>query len=205
MSTKHSPMTVSTESREEVVTIAHSEPFAVEAATRRDERIPLRHGKLLQVTSEDEQDRVMLIGKTGRIELTLEITESGAKLVLDATDVAIRAKNKVAVECDTFDVAARQFTARATESVTIEAPDAAVHATEGDLSLRANDDVKVNGERVLLNSDDDLRVPEWMKEELGAQLGRARADVKVAATEVSGDASLWSEFEAQSKGAGDQH
>jgi hypothetical protein len=200
MSVKH----LSTAGSHEPETISHSDPLAYEAAARRDERVPLRHGKLLQVTSEDDHDRVVLIGKTGRIELTLEITESGARVVLDAADLAIRAKNKVAVECDTFDVTARQFTARATESATIEAPDASLHATEGDLSLRANDDVKVNGERVLLSSDGDLQIPSWMKEELGAQIERARADATIPATDLSGDESLWREFEAQSPGPGDR-
>lgn len=171
-----------------------ADPLAYDVAERREERVPLRHGKLLQVTSEQDHDRVVLVGKTGRVELTLEITESGARVLVDAADLAIRAKNRVAVECDTFDVAARQIVARATESATIEAPNAAMHATEGDLSLRANDDVKINGERVLLNSDDELRVPEWMKSELGAKLERDRSEVKVDAADVTGDASLLAEF-----------
>ncbi len=201
MNTKHLPATELHESE----ALTPDEPLAFEAATRRDERIPLRHGKLLQVTSEDDHDRVVLMGKTGRIELTLEITESGARVVLDAADLAIRAKNKVAVECDTFDIKARQITAQASESATIEAPDASLHATEGDLSLRANDDVKVNGERVLLNSDGDLKIPTWMREELGASPGRARADVKVDASDESGDASLWQEFDARTNDHGEQN
>ena len=186
------------ENRDEETPVA--DPLAFDMAERREERILLRHGKLLQVTSEQEHDRVVLIGKSGRIELTLEITESGAKVVVDAADLAIRAKNKVAVECDTFEVAARQIVAKATQSASIEAPDASLHATEGDLSLRANDDVKINGERVLLNSDGDLRVPEWMKKDLGAKPGHDRSEVKsevkVEAADVSGDESLLSEFES---------
>lgn len=200
MSTTFSP----TADMPEAAATTHEDPLLVEAAARRDERIPLRHGKLLQVTSEGENDRVVLLGKTGRIELTLEITETGARVVLDAADLAIRAQNKVAVECDTFDIKARQITARAHENVTIEAPDASVHATEGDLSLRANDDVKVNGERVLLNSDGDLQVPAWMKEELAANAGHARADVRVEATNSSGDESLWQEHAARTNEAGER-
>ncbi len=194
MSAKNLPSASDESGYEEASTV---DPLAFDMAQRREERILLRHGKLLQVTSEQEHDRVVLIGKTGRIELTLEITESGAKVVVDAADLAIRAKNKVAVECDTFEVSARQFVARATQSATIEAPDAAMHATEGDLSLRANDDVKINGERVLLNSDGDLHVPEWMKKELGAKPAHDRAEVKVAAADVSGDESLLSDFESR--------
>jgi hypothetical protein len=164
-----------------------------DAATRREERLPLRWGKLLQVTSEDDHEHVVLLGKTGRVELTLEITESGAKVVVDAEDLALRAKRKLSVTCDTFEVDARRFDVRATESAGIEAPDASVHATEGDLSLRANDDVKVNGERVLLNSDGDVSVPDWMQKELGA---KRAVEEKIAAADVSGDEALLREFEA---------
>jgi len=172
-----------------------SPPLAVEAAARREERVPLRFGKLLQVTSEGDYEQIVLLGKTGRVELTIEVTETGAKVFVDAEDLALRAKKKVSVECDVFDVSARKIEARATESATIEAPDASVHATEGDLSLRANDDVKVNGERVLLNSDGEMRVPEWMKRELGAK----RAEAKIAAADVSGDEELLREFDSNQK------
>ncbi|AUX41543.1 uncharacterized protein SOCE26_029630 [Sorangium cellulosum] len=172
-----------------------------EEAARREDRVPLRWGKLLQVTSEEDHERVVLVGATGRMELTLEVTETGARVVIDAEDVALRARRKVAVECDTFEVSARRIEARAKETATIEAEDASIRATVGDLELRANDDVKVDGERVLLNSDGDLRVPLWMKKELGAELQSERREVKVPASNVSGDEDLLRDFERREKGA----
>jgi hypothetical protein len=165
-------------------------------ATARDERIPIRWGKTIQVTSAPDHERVVLVSGTGRVELTLEITASGAKVVLDVADVELRASREVAVACDTFKVAARRFEVDAAEVATITAKDAALTATEGDVAITANDDVKVNGERVLLNSDGDVRVPGWMKAQLAAKLGAARAEpATVAASDVSGDEDLLRAFD----------
>lgn len=170
---------------------------AVDAgAMGREERVPLRWGKTLQVTSTPDHERVVVVGAKGRVELTLEITATGAKLVLDAADVELRSSREVAVACDTFKVAARRFEVDAAETATITAKDAAVTATEGDVAITANDDVKVNGERVLLNSDGDLRVPTWMKEQLSAELGSSEKEqVTVPASDVTGDEELLRAFE----------
>ncbi|WP_437854446.1 hypothetical protein [Sorangium sp. So ce363] len=169
------------------------------ATARRDERIPIRWGKTIQVTSAPDHERVVLVSGTGRVELTLEITASGAKVVLDATDVELRASREVAVACDSFKVAARRFEVDAAEVAVITAQDAAITATEGDVAITANDDVKVNGERVLLNSDGELRVPGWMKAQLSATLGAAPAapaePATVAASDVSGDEDLLRAFD----------
>ena len=155
-----------------------------------EERVPLRWGKLLRVTSEEDRQRVVVINATGGVELTLELTERGARLVLDAAEVELRAARKVTVACDTFTVAARTFEVEATERASITAADAALTATTGDVVITANDDVKANGERVLLNSDGDLRVPDWMKRELGARLTSEAAHAVVPVSDVSGDEDL---------------
>jgi len=157
----------------------------------REERVPLRWGKLLRVTSEEDRERVVVVNARGGVELTLELTEGGARLVLDAADVELRAARNVAVTCDTFKIAARTFEVEATERASITAADAAVTATTGDVVITANDDVKANGERVLLNSDGDLQVPDWMKRELGARLAsEAAAPAVVPVSDVSGDEEL---------------
>jgi hypothetical protein len=164
-----------------------------ERTAAREERVPLRWGKLLRVTSEEDRERVVVVNARGGVELTLELTESGARLVLDAADVELRAARNVAVACDTFKIAARTFEVEATERASITAADAAVTATTGDVVITANDDVKVNGERVLLNSDGDLKVPDWMKRELGARLAsEAAAPAVVPVSDVSGDEDLLS-------------
>lgn len=162
-----------------------------ERAAAREERVPLRWGKLLRVTSEEDRERVVVVNASGGVELTLELTERGARLVLDAADVELRAARNVAVACDTFKIAARTFEVEASERASITAADAAMTATTGDVVITANDDVKANGERVLLNSDGDLKVPAWMKRELGARLAsEAVAPAVVPMSDVSGDEDL---------------
>jgi hypothetical protein len=193
MSTSREPRGRATEAEAEEGAILD----AVDAsATGREERVPLRWGKTLQVTSAPDHERVIVVGAKGRVELTLEITESGARLVLDAAEVELRGSREVAVACDTFKVAARRFEVDAAETATITAKDAAVTATEGDVAITANDDVRVNGERVLLNSDGDLRVPTWMKEQLSAEIGSSPAEqAKVPVADVSGDEDLLRAFD----------
>ena len=180
-----------------------SEPAQAESATSiglvdqrttaREERVPLRWGKLLRVTSEEDRERVVVINARGGVELTLELTEGGARLVLDAADVELRAARNVAVACDTFKVAARTFEVEASERASITAADAAVTATTGDVVITANDDVKASGERVLLNSDGDPKVPDWMKRELGARVAsEAATPAVVPVSNVSGDEDLLS-------------
>ena len=167
-----------------------------ERAAAREERVPLRWGKLLRVTSEEDRERVVVINARGGVELTLELTEGGARLVLDAADVELRAARNVAVACDTFKVAARTFEVEATERASITAAEAAVTATTGDVVITANDDVKANGERVLLNSDGDLKVPDWMKRELGARrASEEAAPAVVPVSDVSGDEDLLRAFD----------
>jgi hypothetical protein len=162
-----------------------------ERAAAREERVPLRWGKVLRVTSDEDRERVVVLNARGGVELTLELTERGARLVLDAADVELRATRAVAVACDTFTIAARTFEVEASERAVITAADAALTATTGDVAITANDDVKVNGERVLLNSDGDLKVPDWMKRELGARLAsEAAAPAVVPLADVSGDEAL---------------
>ena len=157
----------------------------------REERVPLRWGKLLRVTSEEDRERVVIVNASGGVELTLELTERGARLVLDAADVELRSTRNVAVACDTFKIAARTFEVEASERASITAADAALTATTGDVVITANDDVKANGERVLLNSDGDLKVPDWMKRQLGARLAsEAVAPEVVPVSDVSGDEDL---------------
>jgi hypothetical protein len=55
-----------------------------ERAAPREERVPLRWGKLLRVTSEEDRERVVVVNASGGVELTLELTERGARLASEA-------------------------------------------------------------------------------------------------------------------------
>lgn len=59
---------------------------------------------------------------------------------------------------------------------------------------------RYHGERVLLNSDGDVRVPLWLKDQLSAAVGRSvEAPDPVGATDVCGDLELLREFDEASR------
>lgn len=129
------------------------------------ERRALPSGRTVTVLADDHGERVEVRALGGALELTIELTPSGARLHLDAVDIALRARGTVSAECERFEVRAR-------EAATVSSPATTVESTEGDLLLRANDDVRASGERVLLNCDKEDEVPDWMRDAVDARLPR---------------------------------
>ncbi len=123
----------------------------------------LASGRSVTVVADDDGERVEVRGRSGALEITLELTPTGAKLHVEAVDISLRAAKTLRAECDHLELRARV-------SASVQSPETVVESTAGDLVLRAHDDVRAAGERVLLNCDDDERVPDWMAERLGAAL-----------------------------------
>ena len=132
---------------------------------RQSSREQLPSGRSVTVLADEHGERVEVRARGGALELTIELTPTGAKLHLDAVDISLRAKGTVSAECDRFEVRAR-------ESATLSSPATTVESTEGDLLLKANDDVRASGERVLLNCDKEDEVPDWMRDAVDARLPR---------------------------------
>ncbi|MDB4928571.1 MAG: hypothetical protein JWM10_1055 [Myxococcaceae bacterium] len=133
------------------------------ALNLRHSRQSLPSGRSVAVLADDHGERVEVRALNGTLELTIELTPTGARLHLDAVDIALRASGTLSAECDRFDLRARSEARLSSAATTVE-------STEGDLTLRAHDDVRAAGERVLLNCDRDDEVPGWMGEALGARL-----------------------------------
>lgn len=125
----------------------------------------LPSGRSVAVLADDHGERVEVRATSGALELTIELTPTGAKLHLDAVDIALRASGTVSAECDRFEVRAR-------ESARVASPATTVESTEADLLLVAHDDVRARGERVLLNCDREDDVPAWMRASFDASLPR---------------------------------
>ena len=155
------------------------------------EDIALRGGRTLRIRGRDESETITIRGRGGQSLLTIEVNESGAKVVLDSADLELRAVGKVDVTCDAFAVETRSFDVHAAEKATIVAADAEVRATTGDIRIHANDDIRAVGERILLNSEGTLEVPSWMRDTLDARLGPAGELPTAPLTDESGDVSLF--------------
>jgi hypothetical protein len=118
--------------------------------------IALTSGRRIEAEARPDGDVLRVRAPGGEVVLSVLITEAGPVLRFESAAIELEATRKVAVTCDQFEV-----NARAGASIT----------TGGDLTLEANDDVNVRGERIRLNCDEAPMAATW--DEL---LARARRD-----------------------------
>ena len=111
--------------------------------SKNNDSLSLSEGRRLEVEKQSAGDVVTIRGTEGEVELRVTLTDAGPVLHFSAAAVALDAE-KVEVSCDNFRVHAKKEVALRGETVT-------ARAMLGDLSLKANDDVRVQGERIRLN------------------------------------------------------
>jgi len=138
----------------------------VAPALARGQRLPSGHG----VTIDASASTVRIENPEGRVELTVRCTAHGCVLEFATADISLSTPGKLSLECDELSVNARsrlEFSTQgdwesqvAGHSVTRVAGRAETHAdelelraTRGDALLHANDNVRVVGEQILLNSE----------------------------------------------------
>jgi hypothetical protein len=125
--------------------------------------VALDHGRSLVIEGEGEAggELVTLRSPSGEIEIEVVITPEGPRLRLHAVDLALVASKRVTIDCEDLEL-------RCTRDMSIEvggdqreviagnarheAHTTTIETRRGDLTIRANDDARVEGERVLLNS-----------------------------------------------------
>jgi hypothetical protein len=106
----------------------------------------------------------------GDVNIEIVLTAAGAVIRASVSALEITAQADVVVRCDRFLVDAREsFTVRAAEidheargAIRATGSEVALTARAGDVAIRANDDVTVKGEQVLLNCDRDVSLPDWV-------------------------------------------
>jgi hypothetical protein len=100
-------------------------------------RLDLPSGRSIECLDADGRGETVTIrSPRGKVELEVVLTDSGTVLRFDAADLELRSAGDLRVDCDRFEVRSRS---------------AEITSTRGDVRIRANDDVKLNGERVKLN------------------------------------------------------
>jgi hypothetical protein len=132
----------------------------------------LRSGHSLEVEAATSTLRVS--NPEGRVELTVRCTAEGCVLDFASADLTLAATGKLALHCAELEVQTSQRLELSTDgdyasrvagnSVTLvtgrsetRADELSLRATGGDATLYANDYVRVNGEKILLNSEHEGR------------------------------------------------
>jgi phage gp45-like len=116
--------------------------------------LELASGRQVEVTSRDEGDWIVVRGKEGACVLTVLMTDSGPVLRFESAAIELSAPRSIDINCDAFRVAAR-------EEVSVAARSIDLRANGGGVQVRADDDVTIDGERVLLNSSDGPTQLSW--------------------------------------------
>jgi hypothetical protein len=105
--------------------------------------LQLRSGRTVSV-DRNEPEAITVRAPDGAVELSVRFTPEGPVLRFASASVELTAAREVSVACERFSV-------RATGAVRVEGDTVDVEATRGDVTVKANDDARIYGERVRLN------------------------------------------------------
>lgn len=142
--------------------------------------LALRDGGRLQVTREPEGESLTVVSAKGELRLEVVLTPDGAVLRFAGPRVSIEAGGELSLRCSRFEVHAEQISLGASGDVSVaagrglelhaghdglvSAQAVRVEARRGEIALQANDDVAIDGERVLLNCPTDEEVERRARE-----------------------------------------
>ncbi len=128
--------------------------------------IQLPSGRRLEIET-DDRERLWVRAPDGRVELHVRLTAAGPVLEMEAAALTLRSDANVRVECDRFDVHAREGMRMTTQgdleqqvegdhSVTVKGTSRTAAAeveavASGDMTLTSGDDLRADGKRVLIN------------------------------------------------------
>ena len=137
--------------------------------------LPLHNGYGL-ARAEPDRDTLHLIAPDGRICLSIRLDPSGPVVSLSAASLQIATEGDLSVACERFQVNARRdialvsdghiahdasghVTTRADGEIVCEAAGIQHRARVGSVDITANDDITLDGERVILNGPKALPAP----------------------------------------------
>jgi hypothetical protein len=163
-------------------------PLAELMMLPRDGRTPrtvehaLPSGRRVEVALDTETVRI--VGAEGRVELTVKCTEAGCVLQFESANLSLRNQGKIDLQCEELNVQTSKQLSLHSEgpistnaaSIKTRADEIHMQATVGDAVVQANDFVRMKGEQILLNSDDDPREREKQLRDLWSKLTLDPAD-----------------------------
>ncbi len=131
---------------------------------------PLKKGHSLAIHNEDNGDVIKVRNAKGLVLFTIEVSTAGATLNIEAENICISAANKLNITGKEVHIASEKQLnlksngnldqqVKGNKTITTDGDNIETAKTQqlnaylGDIKLKANDDIKLNGERVKLNCD----------------------------------------------------
>ncbi len=163
--------------------------------SERETSLGERH--VVQLASTERGAALTVRGPDGQPSLEIEIAmgPQGPVARLRTAAVQIETSQDVDVRCRSFRVeASEDISLRSQGALKAAGATVAVEASVGSVVARANDDVQLLGENVLLNCDRTAPVPDWV-----TAPARAAARELLGVEDASGDAELISILREESE------
>ncbi len=129
-------------------------PRPEQALARREHVVDLASGRRIEAAEVEGGEVVRIRAKDGACVLTVELTDAGPILRFEGAALEIVAPRSLDIACGTLRI-------EATEGATISGKHVDIEARRGGVAVRASDDVRVDGERILLNSNDPPMPLSW--------------------------------------------
>lgn len=139
--------------------------------------LALASGHRVEIEEHRAGETLTIRSSGGQAMLSVRLTDAGPVVTLSGAALEIAAAGSIALRCDHFDVRAGSAsidvagdlvervggnaTRQATGTSTLAARSVGIDAAPGGVSITANDDVDVKGERVRLNSEDPPMPLSW--------------------------------------------
>lgn len=144
--------------------------------------IRLPSGYAVDVSARPE--RLDIKAPDGTICLTITLAPEGPRVEISAASLSVESRGEIALRAETLTLAARRdLSLSAGEDAAITAGGALqtkafeqhIEATHGDIRVQANDDVRIDGERVRLNSPDAAPLRRLERERASLSVPRVAA------------------------------
>lgn len=153
--------------------------------------IRLGQGRSVEVRPDGDAATLRIRAEGDRqLQIEVRFEASGPVLRVQAPQLQVETPRAVSFACETFKVdASQQIDLRSGGHARVDAQQVDVEASPGAIRMKANDEVQLLGEMILLNSDDprlQKPMPEWA--------AGPRAVPEVAVETASGDASVLEEL-----------
>lgn len=140
------------------------EDAAEGALTTLDVGLALPHARTLVVRRLDGGDGVLEVrAPDGRVEVSVELGPTGPRLRISAADLDIEALGTVRVACADLELRASKTASLIAEHVLH------LESVKNSVALKAHDDLDLDGERILLNSDVQPMALSWEEHEAREQ------------------------------------
>lgn len=126
---------------------------------QRERRLALAGGQELRISATQAHQQLTLLGRDGSAVLTIVVGADGARIELASESVSLDVKGELALRAGHLVLhgergvavsTGQDLTIAASGDLSAVARSHTLQAELGDVALKANDDVRLNGERILV-------------------------------------------------------